>query len=823
MIDDSTKEEIIKDILQYIHQGGSLAEGIKQQQEKHNSKFEDPTTGVVKRFWKGVRKEVSKKMKGSDKDVQDKALKAATSAVRNFLTGIKFKGKFIRTRILDTLPQITEDSKHRLSITDKFNKDMDNFEKEMEAILPLLERAGKRNLYPVLERIFNEISIQIFNAPDSEELEKLNMMVEDFYKELGEVDLKKANDRERMYMFWERVQDKYPELVTAVNNLKDVLEDQRPDDKEYQDLVAELEVPPPYIKKIGIVEKQFSTHVERIIDLISRLGAKRPARTTYSRQTVRTKDGKLQPELSQRVPEKAPGGTRDERVFEGEVEGTVPTFATTLKLDPILWHNISQELQELPVGMGEDLEDILEELGVIREALPEGDQKRLIEDLIEELKESVKDIPEAIMFLPITYWLREFDSGVIEEINEITTKTGKFFAVLNRLFLESGKLPITMSPKVGGPQRGAAGGAIQVSGKDDPQGFRRPRTQGTPSEIPSEKLEEYISEVKEEFDKLKELLNAYYFQPLSKGKFVDEKPEFVDKGGVDFGEEFDPDATTQEGRYPYRAMELNFGTSAKAKTLQNMLRALDDNFFDTELLEDLINYLQLLKGGFSSVEGWENYVREIQLGITNILDELMPDFAEEHRIWGAGKIGEAILAHQDKKLLSELKYFNKPLDEYYQKYLEMGDKDLPLTNLRSILQSPDFQNLLREEQENSSKEDFDALDKSIDKIMDLTEPKKEKGVKEQIDIQESRIGKSLLTVHDYINKMNGLPIYYGKLDIEDVDDVDYLINKIEKEDKLEINCVEITGIVNSIDSHSNISKSFGVTEKIVYKIKGLCR
>ena len=270
-------------------------------------------------------------------------------------------------------------------------------------------------------------------------------------------------------------------------------------------------------------------------------------------------------------------------------------------------------------------------------------------------------------------------------------------------------------------------------------------------------------------------------------------------------------------------MELNFGTSAKAKTLQNMLRALDDNFFDTELLEDLINYLQLLKGGFSSVEGWENYVREIQLGITNILDELMPDFAEEHRIWGAGKIGEAILAHQDKKLLSELKYFNKPLDEYYQKYLEIGDKDLPLTNLRSILQSPDFQNLLREEQENSSKEDFDALDKSIDKIMDLTEPKKEQGVKEQIDIQESRISKSLLTVHDYINKMNGLPIYYGKLDIEDVDDVDYLINKIEKEDKLEINCVEITGIVNSIDSHSNISKSFGVTEKIVYKIKGLCR
>ena len=99
----------------------------------------------------------------------------------------------------------------------------------------------------------------------------------------------------------------------------------------------------------------------------------------------------------------------------------------------------------------------------------------------------------------------------------------------------------------------------------------------------------------------------------------------------------------------------------------------------------------------------------------------------------------------------------------------------------------------------------------------------EESVKERIDVQEDRIGKSLLTVHDYINKMKGLPIYYGKLNVNDVDDIDYLINKIESEDKVEINCIEITGIVNSIDSHNNISKSFGFNESIVYKIKGLCR
>lgn len=828
MIDDNTRKEIIDNLLQRVHQGGNLNEGITQMRQEYDDKFEDPMES--KSFWKKVFKEVNAQTKESDSNVKEKATKASITAVNKFFEGINFKGKQFRTRGLDKLSEISDNAKHRLSKTDKFTKDMDEWEKEMEAIKPLLEKAGKRNLYPILERVYDEISISIFNQPSEGELKRINMVVEDFYQELGEVNLMKADDREKLYLFWERVQDKYPELEKAVEDLKEALEKLRPDDSEYQKLVAELETPPAYIKHIGIVKKGFNNHVERLIEVLARLGARKPKVTEYSRQNIRTKpSGETRPELSQRSREKAPGGGRDDRAVsdawrsEGE-QIPLDIYTVELELDPILWHNIDTEAQELQAGMGEDLQMLLEELEEIQLDLPEGDQKQLVTDLIDELKSSVKDIPDAIMFLPITRWLSEFDSEVVSEIDEITKETGKFFAILNRLFLESGKLPISMSPKVGGPQRGATGGSVQVSGKDDPQQFRKPRTQGTPAEIPSPKTDEYVKAVQEEFDVLKELLNAYYFHPLSKGKFVDdEKPDFVDEGGMDFGEEFDPDATTQEGRYPFRAMELNFGTHPKARTLQNMLRALDDNFFDTELLEDLINFLKLLKGGFSSVEGWENYIREIQIGITQILDELLPDFKEENRIWGAGKVGEALLAQQDSKLLSELKFFNKPLNEFYEKYLEMGDKEMPLSNIRSIMQSPEFQNLMREEKENSSKEDYDALDKSIDKILELTEPRKETGVKEEIDTQEGRIGKSLLTVHDYINKMNGSPVYYGTLNVNDVDDIDYLINKIELEDKVDINCIEITGIVNAIDSHNNISKAFGFNESIVYKIKGMCR
>ena len=53
--------------------------------------------------------------------------------------------------------------------------------------------------------------------------------------------------------------------------------------------------------------------------------------------------------------------------------------------------------------------------------------------------------------------------------------------------------------------------------------------------------------------------------------------------------------------------------------------------------------------------------------------------------------------------------------------------------------------------------------------------------------------------------------------------MDYLITKIETEDKIELTTTEISYIVNSIDSHNNISKSFGINENVVYKVRGLCR
>ena len=78
-----------------------------------------------------------------------------------------------------------------------------------------------------------------------------------------------------------------------------------------------------------------------------------------------------------------------------------------------------------------------------------------------------------------------------------------------------------------------------------------------------------------------------------------------------------------------------------------------------------------------------------------------------------------------------------------------------------------------------------------------------------------------MTLTKYI--LSGLKIYYGELFTDDISDMDYLINRIHKEDKVEVTTIEIDSIVKSHDSMQNLSSNYGLSGEIIYKIKGLCR
>ena len=837
------EKELLKELIDHINNGGKAIVKIAEFKKKYPD--------VDNAFWKKLRKDATSATQGTHEaqyaKVKEKARKEAVTLVNDILKNATFAGKSIGSRGINRLSEILNKLHLLKPAGDIDSEALNNLLRLAET---QLRAADMLKEYSQLERIVDKLSEEQFMGKDEEEHRLINMALNEFYIEFGQYNYMDADDRKAMYIFWEKVQDEYPKLVKAVEDLKEKLQKLRPDDANFQKLVNDLEAPPPYILHIGTVKVRFKDPLQRFIAFLERLGAKKPrgGKTTYSRQTIRGKEGskivedklvgEARPELSQRLPE-SHSSARSDRVLELTRDGleysdeVIPldTGMKEIELDPVLWE-IWDDL-EVPAGFGDDLEDMLEQLSKL-DALT-GEDKRLADLVTEELKNAVKDIQDGVIYLPIAHWLKELVPGIVDEIGDVNDKTGKFFSVLNRLFLESGMFNVYMGTKFGGPQRGAAGSAIEISGKTDAQQFRRPRIQGTMDTLPEEKTDEYIEAVDEEWKELQKLLNNYYFHPINKGDFVnDEKPDFSDLGGTDYdaveeGEEepevgeFDPDRTTQEGKYPYRALEFNFGTHPMANIVRRMLAALDDDMFDPDVLESLVELIQMLKGGFESVQGWERYRKNIEEHITLTLDKLLPDHKHENRVWAAGKIGDALTNAQEEPLISEMKLFGKPIDDLYKEYVSWNDGDLPLTHIRALLLSPEFENMMREDADWSEKEDYDEVVGFVKKVLQLTEPKEEVSAKDEVDESTTALNKALLKVHDYINKMNSLPIYYGQLDINDIDDMDYLINKIEKEDKVEVNSVEVALIVNSIDSYYNISKSFGFRESVVYKIKGLCR
>ena len=63
----------------------------------------------------------------------------------------------------------------------------------------------------------------------------------------------------------------------------------------------------------------------------------------------------------------------------------------------------------------------------------------------------------------------------------------------------------------------------------------------------------------------------------------------------------------------------------------------------------------------------------------------------------------------------------------------------------------------------------------------------------------------------------------GDVYLDDINTMDYIINKMEREFKLDVTALEINSIVKSYDSFENLSKKHGIGKEAIYVIKGLSR
>ena len=83
--------------------------------------------------------------------------------------------------------------------------------------------------------------------------------------------------------------------------------------------------------------------------------------------------------------------------------------------------------------------------------------------------------------------------------------------------------------------------------------------------------------------------------------------------------------------------------------------------------------------------------------------------------------------------------------------------------------------------------------------------------------------KAYIDALDTLKSNRGEKIYKAYLDFNDVGDVEYVLELIEKEDRIDLYAPDIEGIIKSYDSFNTLSSYYGISGDIIYKVKGLFR
>ena len=90
-------------------------------------------------------------------------------------------------------------------------------------------------------------------------------------------------------------------------------------------------------------------------------------------------------------------------------------------------------------------------------------------------------------------------------------------------------------------------------------------------------------------------------------------------------------------------------------------------------------------------------------------------------------------------------------------------------------------------------------------------------------VTKSDVENNILVAHDTIRKIVGKPTYFAFGDTSDFDDVNNTIDVVKKSYNVELMPIEIENIVNDFNSHRELSKKYGLSEEVIYRVKAMYR
>lgn len=717
-------------------------------------------------------------------------------------------------------------------------KDDDDLEEvlgQLEIVEQLLSKQGMEGVSQ-LQQVMIKLSADVANMPDPSKLKKVTLTIDGMLDEINDVDITLSKDRDTIYTFWDKVNDEWSALETSWKQFtKELKNTDFWSNEEHGLTIPEL---PKYVINVKSPRIKLEKEQLRLLKVMEMLGGKLPMRSIAefeegARNEAENYLTQLQrpgpnTEQGQRINEPVVGESvvirdapkaisssdmedifgrtaRDWKEKLGIVRGQMSELAleeTDLltknkKVDPILYYIIEAQLfDDISIPIAFDESDFFKEymkefLQYAYEKSTDSEYKNAM-NIWEQIMETSAESEYDSVYLPYTDWLVELmegEDGTIKQQDyaNLNQSAEDFFAFLNDVLIES-KGQFMVSQSVSDVMSGSGAPPLQAGKKTPPKtGMRMDRAQPFRPSIKRKFDEETFNTA---IKNLIESMDKYYFGPLTSNMFAeDEKPDFAE----------------DVRNYDFRNLKMNFSQTDEVKAEQEILDGYAENITITDL-QELINFFETIRKG--GEESWPIFIQALE-DIVEILDELLPEkFEEDNRNWAADYASTIATRNYPDVDLSTINFMGKNLSEY-----DKLDSRKPITRLRTLLSSEQMNQILRKEQkfrEISGKK----LQELVNKFLEVSSPSVRKS---------DEINDAIMNAYDVIRKSAGLKIYYGELFTDDISDMDYLINRIHKEDKVEVTTIEIDSIVKSHDSMQNLSSNYGLSGEIIYKIKGLCR
>lgn len=283
---------------------------------------------------------------------------------------------------------------------------------------------------------------------------------------------------------------------------------------------------------------------------------------------------------------------------------------------------------------------------------------------------------------------------------------------------------------------------------------------------------------------------------------------------------FDKDAPAFTSSSEYQSMKSVFDASLNkpiSRIKQDLRRYGELNITQNDIV-DLTDFFRLIRRystiGLTKpvlIQFNNAYIALLNIHMTstgNTTRRSMQEISNRYRNM-LGKILYEIAEFRNstKEQMDEILFRNIPLSEY---------ADVPTQNIDNIHEILDDKDFIA----------YAKRKKFVKKLRTLkTEIKTNATLKLIANEEELKadITSAYVDALDTLKKMKGENIYKGYLHLDDVDDIDYVTNIIKSENNVDIFITDIEGIVESKKSFNTLSKSFGVSQDIIYKIKGLFR